>query len=405
MKRRLVIITEIIAPYRIPVFNAVARHPEIDLKVLFLAKTDPSIRQWRIYSNEIRFGYEVLPSWRKRLGKYNLLLNRNVGEALQSTKPGVVLCGGYNYLASWQALRWAKRNHVPFLLWCESTASDQRAGRELIESLKRIFFANCDGFVVPGTSARDYVSQMANGKRIFVAPNAVDNDLFASRSSSVTPNAMRVRAELGLPLRYFLFAGRLVKTKGGLELLQAYGNLEPQLRSQIGLVFAGDGPLRAELERIAQSIRPGIIQFAGFVQRDELATYYSLADCLIFPTHRDTWGMVVNEAMACGLPVICSRAAGCAADLIKENGRIVLPKNVPQLAGAMEEMAAASALREKMSHESRRIIQRYSPERCAAGIGEAALAGSAHATQDDVLAPIAESGNSLSSVSPVHPGF
>ncbi|HEY8671573.1 MAG TPA: hypothetical protein VIL63_12075, partial [Terriglobales bacterium] len=110
MKRRLVILTEIIAPYRIPVFNALAQHDEIDLHVIFLAETDSSIRQWRIYADEIRFSYEVLPSWRQRLGKYNILVNQHVVNALLRARPDVILSGGYNYLASWQALRWAKRN-------------------------------------------------------------------------------------------------------------------------------------------------------------------------------------------------------------------------------------------------------------------------------------------------------
>lgn len=103
MKRRLVILTELIAPYRIPVFNALAGNPELDLHVIFLSETDASMRQWRIYSEEIRFSYEVLPSWRRRLGKYNVLLNQNVTLALRDAAPEAVLCGGYNYVACWQA--------------------------------------------------------------------------------------------------------------------------------------------------------------------------------------------------------------------------------------------------------------------------------------------------------------
>jgi len=406
MKRRLVVLTEIIAPYRIPVFNALARHPEIDLKVVFLAETDPSIRQWRVYAEEIQFQYEVLPSWRRRLGKYNLLLNQNLNQALQNAKPDALVCGGYNYLASWQALRWGKRNRVPFLLWCESTGSDQRTRHALVESLKLNFFGKCDGFIVPGTSARNYVREMAvAGKRIFTAPNAVDNDLFASRARSARTNEARVREKLRLPLRYFLFVGRLVKAKGVFELLEAYGSLNTELRSQIGLVLAGEGPSRADLERVAESIHPGAVHFAGFVQRDELASYYSLANCALFPTHSDTWGMVVNEAMACGLPVICSQAAGCAADLIKENGRIVVHKNVFQLAQAMTEIATDTALAEKMFRESRTIIQHYSPELCAAGIAEAALSYLTKTTESQLGAALCEPNASSPSTSRAQSAF
>jgi glycosyltransferase involved in cell wall biosynthesis len=374
MKHRLVVITEIIAPYRIPVFNALARHPQVELNVIFLAKTDLSTRQWRVYEEEIRFAYEILPSWRTRLKKYNLLLNQKVAEALRKANPDTIVCGGYNYVASWQVLRWARQHHVPFILWCESTANDNRAGHRIVEWLKKNFFDKCDGCIVPGTTAGKYARQMGvSPEHIFTAPNAVDNDLFASRANDARQNAPRVTAKLNLPERYFLSAGRLIKSKGVFELLRAYASLDPNLRSQVGLLFAGDGSLRPELELIAKSICPGAIRFAGFVQRDELASYYGLSDCLVFPTHSDPWGLVVNEAMACGLPVICGQSAGCTADLVKSNGRLIDSRNVDQLAHAMEELATDTSLREQMSCESLKIIQNYSPEICAAGIAKAAL--------------------------------
>jgi glycosyltransferase involved in cell wall biosynthesis len=193
----------------------------------------------------------------------------------------------------------------------------------------------------------------------------------------------RLRGEFGLPDRFLLYVGRLVRAKGVLDLLEAYASLEPQVRSELGLVFAGDGPLRAELQAAAQSIFPGCVHFAGFVDRDELATYYSLAECLVLPTHSDTWGMVVNEAMACGLPVICTRIAGCAADLVRSNGLLVSPKNISELGAAMQEIAADSGLRARMSVESRRLIQNYSPEYCADGIAGAALSVSSQRGRGD----------------------
>src|SRR5581483_9267192 len=205
---------------------------------------------------------------------------------------------------------------------------------------KRKFFAKCDGFVVPGISAQAYVKQIeASTKPVFIAPNAVDNQHFSESAEFARADASRTRAKFALPPRYFLFVGRLLKSKGVLELVEAYGSLSDKLRSELGLVFAGDGPSRTELESRSRLISPGTVHFAGFVHRDELAGYYALADCLVFPTHSDTWGLVVNEAMACGLPLICSKIAGCAADLVKTNGLTTPPGDVQQLARAMEEMA------------------------------------------------------------------
>lgn len=375
MKRRTVILTELIAPYRIPVFNALAENSEIDLHVIFLSETDTSLRQWRIYSDEIRFSCEVLPFWRRRLGKYNILLNQNVTTALRDADPEVVLCGGYNYLASWQALAWAKRNGVQFLLWCESTAKDLRGRRALVEAMKEKFVLNCDGFVVPGKSSFTYLQQLGiPAEKLFIAPNAVDNALFSELAGRAREKGERLRGELGLPDRYFLFVGRLVRAKGPFDLLQAYAELPADLRVQVGLVFAGNGPARAELESVARTIFPGNVHFAGFVHRDELAWYYSLAECLVLPTHSDTWGMVVNEAMVCGLPVICTEVAG-AAELVRTNGRMVPPRNPDQLSQAMQEVASDAGLRFRMSQESRRMIRDYSPEACAAGIASAVCAG------------------------------
>lgn len=386
MKLRVVILTEIIAPYRIPVFNALADRGDLDLRVIFLSDTDPSRRPWHTYAGEARFSHRVLRSWRTRLGGYDVLLNDKVVEALSAAAPQVVVCGGYNYVASWQAQRWAKRNGVPFLLWSESTAQDQRPGHKLIESLKQTFFRRCDGFIVPGKSARDYILQMTGeAQRIFVAPNAVDIELFSAHAESARKNASRVRGALGLPQKYFLFAGRLIKAKGVLELLEAYASLSVEIRSEMGLVFAGDGPMRADLESLSHSLYPGTVHFTGFLHRNDLARCYGLAECLVFPTHSDTWGMVVNEAVASGLPVICTRVAGCARDLVTTNGFVVDPRDVAQLARAMREIAITPQLRQEMALRSKELSRCYSPELCAKGIAEAAIAVSErdHLQKDD----------------------
>ncbi len=153
MRRRLVILTEIISPYRIPLFNALAQHEAVDLHVIFLAETDPNLRQWQVYKEEIKFSYQVLPAWRKRLGRYNALLNRGLGRALNAADPEVILCGGYSYVASWQALLWARARNTPFFLWSESNLQDQRRGLALVEFLKTEFLHRCSGFVVAGLSA------------------------------------------------------------------------------------------------------------------------------------------------------------------------------------------------------------------------------------------------------------
>jgi glycosyltransferase involved in cell wall biosynthesis len=372
--KRLVILTEIISPYRIPLFNTLAQRNDIKLHVIFLAETDPSLRQWQVYRREIRFSYRVLPSWRRRVAGHNVLLNWGLIRALESAKPDVILCGGYNYLASWQSLLWARMQNVPFLLWSESTAHDQRTGRVWVELLKREFLRNCAGFVVPGISAREYLILQGHKERfIHTALNAVDNDLFRRGAEEARQRGVQLCNDLGLPKRFFLFVGRLVREKGVFDLLSAYISLNPEYRATVALVFAGDGPERQALEERARPICPGHVRFAGFVHRDELPIYYGLADALVLPTFTDTWGLVVNEAMACGLPVLLSRAAGCAADLVRDgsNGQIITPGDVQALRDAMQRFAEQPDLCRSMGSHSAQKILEFSPHSWSDGVARA----------------------------------
>jgi glycosyltransferase involved in cell wall biosynthesis len=374
MKPRLVLVTEIIAPYRVPVFNALAARDDIDLHVVFLSETDSSLRQWTVPKNEIRFSCEVLPSFRRRVGRYNLLLNRRVSTALECADPDAIVCGGYNYVANWQSALWAKRRRIPLLLWIESNAADQRRHRLAVEKLKRKFISMCQGFIVPGTASAVYLRQFGiQEQRIFRAPNAVDNDMFVAGASRARSDADETRSRLGLPERYFLNVGRMVRAKGVFELLSAYAKLNVTLRSSVGLVFVGEGDARSELAEQAAQISPGNVQFRGFVQKEQLADYYALADALVFSTHSDPWGLVVNEAMACGLPVIASEVAGSVENLVRDgwNGFVIPSCDVEKLSVAMSRLGISEELRLQMGERGVQQIRAYSPEACAAGIARA----------------------------------
>ena len=375
--KRLLIITEIIAPYRIPVFNALSENAGIDLHVIFLSETDPSLRHWRIYKDEIRFHYQVLPSLRLRMGRRSILVNRGLKKALAQFSPQTIICGGYNYLASWAAARWARRQGIPFLLWTESTVRDSRGGHVVTEWIKQKFVNSCDGFVVPGRSSFEYLKQLRVPENlIYTAPNAVDNDFFARASQHVKSEDAVYRASHNLPERFILCVGRLVPEKGIFDLLTAYAELNSEVRSAVALVFAGNGSAENDLTAQAAKIVQGRIIVLGFCQREELAALYGLAEVLVFPTHSDPWGLVVNEAMACGLPVVCSKVAGCAADLVQDgwNGRTVPPRELAQLSAAVESLLRDNDVRSSMSAKSRERIRMFSPEHCAQGLATAALA-------------------------------
>jgi glycosyltransferase involved in cell wall biosynthesis len=377
MTHRVAILTEIISPYRIPVFNALARHEEIDLKVIFLAETDPALRQWRIYKDEICFPHDVLPSRRLRARTSNLLLNTGLAASLNKFCPETIICGGYNYAASWQALRWARRRGVQFVLWSESNARDARGQGALVEFLKAHFLKRCDRFVVPGRSAFQYLRSLGSpAESIFTAPNAVDSIFFAAQAAKIKSQPSVFREKFALPSRFILFVGRLVAKKGVFDLMQAYAKLGSELRSGVGLVFAGDGVSQTALSEQAKLIQPGTVCFPGFAQREDLAGLYALAEALVLPTHSDTWGLVVNEAMACGLPIIVTEVAGCASDLVEDgwNGYVVPPANPDRLSSAIDSLLRHPKMMQQMRAHSWERIQAYSAQACANGLAAAVLA-------------------------------
>lgn len=370
---RIAVITEIIAPYRIPVFNAAAQRDDIDLHIIFLAENDPSLRDWPIYKNEIHFSHEVVPSYRWKVGKSSLLFNWGTGTALERAAPDVIVCGGYNYPASWRAQIWARKHGVPFVLWSESTARDIRKRRWVIDRAKKRFVERSTAFLVPGSAARQYLLHLGvHESQIYLAPNAVDNDFYKHHAHHAREHASEIRSKLDLPERYFVCVGRIVSEKGVFDLLRAYERLTGEIQKDVGLVFVGDGAVRMQLEEAAAKVATGRIRLLGFLHREQLASIYALAEALVFPTHTDTWGLVVNEAMACGLPIVVSDVAGCASDLVRQdwNGFVLPPHDIEKWSEALRLIATERELMRTMSRNSESRIHEFSPQRWAAGLAE-----------------------------------
>src|SRR5208282_5109155 len=236
------------------------------------------------------------------------------------------------------------------------------------------FLSLCQAFLAAGKSSAYYLRQLGvPEERIFFAPNAVDTEMFSKLAERARRDELQVRSRHFLPSRYFLYLGRMIEAKGVFDLIQAYARLDDAIRRKVGLVFVGDGPGLTKLKDQAAEISPGTVQFHGFVHREELPEFYALAEALIFPTHSDPWGLVVNEAMACSLPVVVTTVAGCTLDLVQNgwNGFVVPPSNASQLAIAMENLASDSALRVQMGRRSRERIESYSPAAWANGVVKA----------------------------------
>jgi glycosyltransferase involved in cell wall biosynthesis len=351
------------APHRIASFNALVEDPDLDVVVVYLTETDPS-RAWGTHETDMRFRHRVLQErWRVRRGDSYLHLTTGLAGTLRELRPDVLVVGGWDQAAYLEAYALRSMLGAKFLWWVESNLRDRRSESPTLRRTKRALLAGADGVVVPGSASRDYVAELgADDVRVWVAPNAVDNDGYR--------RGVPDRSERSEPVK-FLFVGRLESEKGLLTLLDAWivagGDCE--------LTIVGDGSLRGRIgTRVEGSTMPPTY-LPGHLGRDDLAKRYAQADVFVFPSVSDPWGLVLNEAMASGLPLVTTSAPGAVDDLVihGRNGLVVEPFDVVGLATAMSTLTADAALRLSMGAESSSIIAGFEPETWAAGMREAVL--------------------------------
>jgi glycosyltransferase involved in cell wall biosynthesis len=163
-----------------------------------------------------------------------------------------------------------------------------------------------------------------------------------------------------------------VPAKGVRPLLAAWRRLSPQRRRDWSLLFVGDGPLTREVREAATALEPGAVVVAGSVPAASVVDFYAAADLLVFPSLGDPWGLVVNEALTCGLPVVCSRLAGCADDLVRsgDNGWIFDPTDQGASVAVLAEALASSRLA-RLGERARETAKRFGPDVMANGLRRA----------------------------------
>ena len=304
-------------------------------------------------------------------------LVRRVRATLGQVNPAVVFIPGWADACSLAALQWCVETATPAIVLTASSAVGRtRAGwREFIKRrVLRLFSAGVGG----GTPQGDYLESLGLARaRIFQGCNVVDNRHFAEAAGAARQSAAAFRASLQLPEKYFLTICRFIEEKNLPTLLNAYA----QYRQQAGtgawkLVLLGDGPLkRALLEQRTGLGLDEHVLMPGFKQYAELPPYYGLAGAFVLPSVSETWGLVINEAMAAELPVLISDHCGCARDLVipGRNGFTFAPHDAARLAQLMLQLAADACDRPAMGRHSRDLIRQWSPESLAATLNRAAL--------------------------------
>jgi len=363
---RLTLLTEIPAPYRVPIFNALAEREDIVLRVVFLRKGNPK-RPYPISESEYRFDSEILPGFHFMRGSRWVVVNAAVGRALRRGKPDAVVIGGWAQPAFWTALAVAKLRRLPALAWVESTSRDERSGHPLLESVKRRFLRSCDGFIVPGSASSDYLRGLGvPDERIAVAPNAVDFELFRLRVDELRFDVGALRERLGVSGVCVLCVGRLDPEKGIDVAVEAVA----RLATDVSLVIAGIGPEEASLRALAAAVAPGRVRFLGFVQPARLAEWYAAADVFVLPSRSEQWSIPLNEAAVAGLPLVATDAAGASYELVEEggNGFRVPAGDVDGFSRALGWLATDVELRRRAGRRSRELAVGFTPEAWAESV-------------------------------------
>jgi len=332
---------------------------------------------WDVLEGSRSFNRVTLFGWEDYSAVPAEVITKAVSRALREIRPSAVAVNGWSSPEARAALRWCVAHHVPAVLMSDSKEDD--ANRTVLkESAKRLIIGALSAALVGGgPHARYLVNLGMPPERIFCGYDVVDNEHFRLSAQKLRCREEAERRRPELPERYFLTCCRFVPKKNLFRLLDAYASYRAHVPSPWGLVICGGGELEAELKGRAGDLGLDDVRWPGFVQYDQLPFYYGLSSAFILPSTTEQWGLVVNEAMASGLPVLVSEKAGCRYDLVEEgrNGYLFDPFDVHDMADAMRRISAMSdEERGAIGRRSEEIIADWDPQRFARGLWQAVQA-------------------------------
>jgi glycosyltransferase involved in cell wall biosynthesis len=364
--------------YHTPWFQKLAAQEQIDLRVYYSLLPDEqqqSVGFGEAFAWDIPlldgYDWELIPNKRKSPSLQGFFRSSTpaIYSLLAEAKPDVVIITGWQSLPLLQALWAAVRLGIPRIVRGDSNGLRLRPF--LVRGLHRLLLSRFDAFLAVGMLNREFYSKYdIVDERIFSCPHFVDNNRFAEQSRQEACERSALRAAWNIPEGHtcFLFAGKLEPKKRIMDLLRAM-DVARQRCPTIHLLVAGTGELMEEARQFAES-RSLPVTFAGFLNQSQITRAYAAADCLVLPSdYGETWGLVVNEAMACGLPAIVSDQVGCGPDLVEEGvtGGVFPCGNIDALALKLEAFASEPDRLVKMGDQARHRISNYSVDQAVQG--------------------------------------
>jgi len=337
-------VTNVVPAYRYPVFDRLARSEGFRLKILVTVPLSESCRE-AVATLPIKYSISLnlkSATRHKTSGTIQteaLPIPLGLVKDLFKIRPDVIVAGdwGLRSLVCWGV---AKCLGARLALWSEEIASSAQGRSRLQIFLRGFLSLRADAFLAWGDPARLYLRALnVPESRIFLCAQAIDNEFWLRRSSSLDKKAER--SELGLSGFVFLLVGRTVQLKGFQNFLQAFSRLPADLHSRISAIIVGDGDYLETLKSLAVKLNLENVRFVGAKAPEELAKFYAAADAFVLPSLVDVWGLVVNEAMCFGLPVLASKFAGASQAIAasSEYGAVFDPTHIDEFATLLRRWA------------------------------------------------------------------
>ena len=369
-KLRLAILTLHPIHYQTALWRRLAQEPDLDPEVWFcsdqgLDTADPVSG----YGQAVEWGLPMLQGFRSRFWR-NLPLTRNPSSfwcrvnldiitALRRGRYDALFVHSYHNFTQLAAILVARRLGTKVLVRSEPTLKLQvNASRQSLKGilLPRLF-GQVDACMAIGTLNREYYRHYGvNEAKIFLMPYAVDNDYFFQQREFWTPQRERLKQEYGIAApKIILYVGRFQRRKRVLDLIQAFESLG---MAGVSLVLVGTGENFEACRSYVSDRHLTGVHLLGFRNQAELPRLYALADVFVLPSAEEPWGLVINEAMCSGLPIVASESVGAAADLVQPgyNGFRFPPGDIPALAQALRQ-ALEDGAKERLGQASLKIIR------------------------------------------------
>lgn len=373
-------VTRSFLDYRIPIYAEINRLSGNKLTVIYYADVVPQRCQDKLkliighraigLSGEFRISgkkNQALSSIKKK--GIRIPIQPGLLNEIKKSKPELILSDGFfqwTYAALWIRF-WQK---TPHLMLYEGTKHTERNAGILRTIYRKMASKFIDHISCNGTLSIEYIKALGYpASKISTGNMAADSLTLETNVKKLMPELKEeIKAQFALKGKIVIFVGRLVPLKGIDKLLKVWGNLFSK-NAELNLLLVGDGVQKAALERYVAEKKIVNVHFTGNVDYDSIHNYFAIADAFIIPTLQDNWSLVVPEAMACGLPIICSKYNGCWPELVKpENGWVFDPLNGEDFTIVLQKVWDNQENWAAMGQKSIEIVQDYTPEKVAESI-------------------------------------